>query len=54
MPLRQDDMKPTYHYEVRHNLRDILLGLNLEDWRQEEGEGGSNFFDALGNMAAPE
>ena len=47
-------MELTHYSEGRHNLRDILLGLNSKDRRQEEGGGGLHFCSALGNMAAPE
>ena len=47
-------MELTYHSEGRHNLKDILMGFNSEDWRQEEGGGGLNFRGTLANMAASE
>ena len=43
-----------YYSEGRHNLKDILMGFNSEDWRQEEGGGGLHFRGALANMAALE
>ena len=54
MPFCQDAMELTHHSEGRHNLKDILLGLNSEDWQQEEGGEGLHICGALGNMAASE
>ena len=47
-------IEPTHLSKGKHNLRDILLGLNSEDWWQEEGGGCSHIRGALGNMVASE
>ena len=37
-------MEPTHHSEGRHNLKDILQGLNSKDLRQEERGWGVHIF----------
>ena len=54
MPLRQDDMEPTTHINDRHELRDVLLGINPEEGQKGEGGGGAHTCSSLGHMATPE
>ena len=47
-------MELTNYFEGRHNFKDVLLGLNLEEWLQKEGGWGSHTRGALGDMIASE
>ena len=53
MPLRQDNIEPTTHTNDRHDLRDVLLGINLEEG--QKGEGGVVYTcNSLGHMVTLE